>query len=81
MNRIQEIILQASSILILLMLIFPPYVIREGGKVIDAGYAFFLKMPNLGLIYYSTVNSDTLSIQIFGILAITGLLYFAFGKK
>jgi hypothetical protein len=80
----KRIILYASSLIILLMLIFPPYTISERGTVLATGYGFLFKLPRMRVYYYDhlapVVNTGLLSLQIFGVAIVSILLYKALNK-
>jgi hypothetical protein len=83
MNTKQRIILAVSAAVILLMVLFPPYVVMNYKRmVIEAGYGFLFSLPPhryefLGEQHSipAIVNTSQLVVQIVGVL-IAGLLMF-----
>jgi hypothetical protein len=81
MNKIQQKVLIFSATIIALIIIFPPYQIKNFANVsIQTGYAFIFSLPE----YHSSsasisanINAITLLVEIFSVLVICGLLYLA----
>jgi len=77
MNTTQRTILIIASVIIFIMLLFPPYYNKiSDGILLNSGYKFILKQPS-----YAVINSYTLISQIIAITIICGLLCVAFKSK
>lgn len=63
-----------------LAFLFPPYITKWKGTIVDAGYGFIFDLPLNGRAY-PTVNIPTLLVEILVILIIGGLIYFIFRGK
>lgn len=64
-----------------LAFIFPPYIIKYKGIIVDSGYGFIFALPTMGRgRVHSTVNISTLLVEILAILVVGGLIYFALSK-
>ena len=81
MNTRQRLVLALTAAVVLLMVIFPPYVCRNDKKVVlAAGYGFLFSLPPYRYQWGgeqgpvpSTVNASQLSVQIAG-FSIAGIL-------
>lgn len=84
MNKMQRAILYVTSIAVLLMVLFPPYVTRYRGESLTSGYAFIFSLPKsipgLEGEFSPAVNAAALVVQIAGI-AVAGLLAFWASKN
>jgi hypothetical protein len=82
MNQKQRKVLFIISALIILMFLFPPYVIRggeSGNLVYKSGYGCVFDLPQGGdYRFAATVNVSFLLAQIFGVLVVGGIFGFAF---
>lgn len=81
MNAKQRKVLFIMSALIILMFLFPPYVIRvgeSGNEAFRSGYGCIIDLPQHGYNRAPTVNVSLLLAQIFGVFVVGGLLWFAF---
>ena len=70
MNKNQRLVLIGVSVLVAIMIIFPPFqsmVVRG----MHLGYSFILDPPG----GYSSVNVPLLVVQIFGVIIIGGILF------
>ena len=81
MNRKQRKVFFVMAALIILMFLFPPYVIRggeSGNLVFKSGYGCILALPHGGdYRFAATVNVSLLLAQIFGVLVVGGIIWFA----
>ena len=76
-NQSQRKLLVCASALLLLMLLFPPFVVYlQGGVLLNPGYAFILSGPGNP---YAVVNVSLLALQIvvLAVLALIGWLLLA----
>lgn len=72
MNDKQRFLVVGAAILVLLTLIFPPYVVHlPNGAVINMGYDFLFSPPSRGYLS-ATVNIPTLLAQWAGIAILAG---------
>lgn len=69
MNSKQKSILIIVAIVVLAMLIYPPYIQQIGGYT-WSGYALIFNLPSM-----SVVNTTTLLIQWVGVLIAGGIAY------
>jgi len=80
MNTRQRISLAVAASIVLLMVLFPPYVVKNyKGMVIKAGHGFLFALPPYSESNCSipaTVNASQLAAQIGGVV-IAGILVFA----
>jgi len=87
MNKTQRKILVVTSIIIALLVVFPPYQVKAyNGRVMMSGYSPIYDLPSYP---YSTafsasttympsdINVPTLLLEIFSALVVCGLAYFA----
>ena len=88
MNKTQRIILIIVTIVIFLMLLFPPFLVTGPlGITYNWGYSFILyppsyKVPNVNNTYYSIMDIKRLLVQWVGVLIIGGILWILFkGRK
>jgi len=81
MNKTQRKILLISAAIIALMVIFPPYQVKNYKEVtIMSGYAIIFSLPEYPTTSGSipaNVNAVTLFAEIFGALIVCGLAYVA----
>jgi len=82
MNQKQRKVLFIMAAFIILMFWFPPYMMRAAlsGKQVGSGYGFIFTLPSSSFIY-STVNVPLLLAQIFGVLVVGGIIWFALKDK
>ncbi len=82
MNQKQRKVLFVMAALIILIFLFPPYVMRAilSGNQVESGYGFIFALPSRALVY-STVNVSLLLAQIFGVLLVGGIIWFALKDK
>jgi len=91
MNKKQKIILLSAAVAIAIMILYPPYVVKNiGHMIIKTGYGFIFDLPpyvaissvtNDVVVIPAMVNVSTLFIQISGVLVVAGLLYFSQKKS
>ncbi len=85
MNQKQRIVLFVMSGIIILIFLFPPYVIRVGqsGKHIgESGYGCIFALPRSERWRIApTVNVSFMLAQIFGVLVVGGIIWFALKDK
>jgi len=87
MNQKQKTILLASAAIVALMALFPPYIVKNyKNVVIKSGYGFLFNLPpyistTSNTVIPATVNASTLLVQIFSVLVVASLIYFAFHKN
>ena len=85
MNGTQRKVLLVTAIVIALMVLFPPYEVKNYRQVtIMSGYGFLFALPEYQSLTASIpayVNVQTLIVQILGAIVVGGLVYFACGKK
>jgi hypothetical protein len=90
MNQKQRATLFYMAAIIGVMILFPPYVVKNFRQVvIKSGYGFLFNLPPyeyvssatdaIGVIP-ATVNAATLLMQIIGVLIVGGLICLAFRK-
>lgn len=76
----QKFILKIASIIIGLMLIYPPYNIRGrgsyGGSIVETGYAFIFDLPER-----ASIDGVSLLVQWVGVCLIAVLLYKFFENR
>ena len=82
MNRKQQSILIIMSMLIGIMVLFPPYVVQCGkyNFTSHSGYAFIFSLPREDFCR-TIINVTALATPICGILIVGGLLYIALKNK
>ena len=79
MSKNQKIVVFSTGVILLFMIIFPPFnVVRNGQIVRDYGYHFVITPPNKGR--YVRINSERLLIQCLAIAGIGALCWFALKK-
>ncbi len=79
MNKNQKIVLISTAFLLLVMLLFPPFLITySGGVKYNLGYSFILSPPNDGTGY---VDVGALAMQFFVILFIGMSCFLLFKEK
>jgi len=74
MNDKQKKVLIAVAVIVLAMLLYPPYIQQIGGAnsiATTSGYAFIFELP-----FRSTIHIATLLIQWVGILIVGGIAFF-----
>lgn len=85
MNLVQRRILVVAAFMVAVMVLFPPYqVVNYQGLSIMAGYGFLFNLPeyfSAGSGIPSKVDSETLVMQIVGVVVTALLLYFAARSK
>lgn len=88
MNQKQRVVLLCTAAAVVLMILYPPYVVMNYRQVvIKAGYGFLLDLPSykprevIGRSSIpATVNVPTLGVQIFGVLIVGGVLFLVLKK-
>jgi hypothetical protein len=75
MNRNQKIAVTVGAMVVLLMLVFPPFHVQFRGTTFNMGYGFILDPPKRGYITAS-VNAEMLLVQWVGTLVLTVLAVF-----
>lgn len=76
MNRNQQIAVAVGAVVVLLMMIFPPFHVQIRGTTFNMGYRFILDPPRSGNITAS-VNVGMLLVQWVGALLLTALAFLA----
>ncbi len=71
MNKMQRGVLIASGAVVLMMLLYPPYLSNQG-----TDYAFLFAPP-----WRATVNVATLIVQWLGVSIVGGIAYFILKTK
>lgn len=74
MNKTQKIILSVGALVVLAMLIYPPFCFEVKGSKIDPQFGFIFSPPG----YNHVINVSQLFIQIFAVLVIVALAFFIF---
>ena len=77
MNKKQKTVLGLLALIILLMMLFPPFSIEVRGITHNKGYSFILSPPKLGGLITS-VNSEMLVVQWIGALILGGIVFLFF---
>jgi hypothetical protein len=81
MNQKQRNILLVTAATIALMIAFPPYAVTlQNSIVAKAGYGFIFDLPDhiaSGHVFPSKVNIATLLAQVFGVLLVGGMVFWA----
>ena len=84
MKKNQRIVLFATAMILIAMLLFPPFKSQYlQGVTVNAGYAFILKPPTYKLYnsaYKSQVNLALLGLQYLIVATVGGILCFIFKK-
>lgn len=76
MNQNQKMILVAVIVIIMGMIVYPPFqVVAKNGIVINMGYGLIIDPPKRGFIT-ATVNVAMLLIQWVGVLIVGGIAFF-----
>lgn len=73
MNEKQKKVLITIAVVVLAMLIYPPYIQQIGGASSTAtisGYAFIFELP-----FWATIHVSTLLIQWVGVLIVGGIAF------
>lgn len=70
-------VLVVAAVLVATMVLFPPYIVKRDGNVIDTGYGVIFDLPNfMDMDFYpAQVNVATLGAQIVGVLVVARLLF------
>jgi hypothetical protein len=80
MNTNQKNVLIGTSVILAIMILFPPFIYSIGGVHHNFGYSFLFKPPiffrNIG-----NVNAQLLFVQILGVGAIGFILFHLFKHK
>lgn len=87
----QQLVLFITAGIVGIMVIFPPYVVKDGGRLLESGYGYLFGLPGCSITRGSgmtaildyvpaVVNVSTLFIQIIGALIVGGLVWFALKK-
>ena len=69
MNEKQKKVLITIAVVVLAMLIYPPY-IEQLGRTTISGYAFIFELP-----FRATISASTLLIQWLGVLIVGGITF------
>ena len=83
MNQAQKKILLISASVVVLMTLFPPYVVKNyKHMVIQSGYGFIFDLPpyiseTSSAVVPATMNIPTLLMQIFAVIVVTALICIA----
>lgn len=81
MNGKQRIPIYAAAVAIVMMFMFPPFTVHApDGRMVNKGYSFILSYPN-EKTSLPIVNTSMLLTQVFGALAVTGLLFIALKNR
>ncbi len=81
MNGKQRFVLILGAILVAAMVVYPPYQYVIDNRVYGTGYGPIFDLPKLEGKLPARVNATTLGAQLFGVLAICGLLCLAFKDR
>jgi len=75
----EKVVLLITAGVVLLMLIFPPFVVRlPSGSYLDKGYGFIFSPPKHGYLS-ATINVATLLTQLAGVALIAGVIWMFVG--
>ncbi len=75
MNRYQRLVVVAGAVVVLLMLVFPPFYVQVRGTTSNMGYGFIFDPPESGILTAS-VNAGVLLVQWVGVLMLTAFACF-----
>lgn len=78
LNRQRSTILLITSAIVLLMLLFPPFIVVTPEAKLNAGYGFFFSPPYSGL---ALVNVSLLSVQLFVVALGAGVAWIFIGTQ
>jgi|SaaInlLV_10m_DNA_2_1039722.scaffolds.fasta_scaffold116055_1 hypothetical protein len=88
MNIYQRIVLVATALILVAMLLFPPYMstaLKNYNATFNEGYTFILRPPNYDDSTYDKINMpinvSLLILQYLYVSTIGGMLYFALKTK
>lgn len=76
MNKMQRTLLVAIAAIVLGMLVYAPYRVVFGSRIIDNGYGWIFSLGE-----YETLNFMTLTVQWLGVLIAGGLGFLALKSK
>jgi hypothetical protein len=77
MNGRQKIVIAAAGALMLVMLLFPPFVLIHEKGILNCGYAFLLSPPSM----FATVNVKLLILQWIVLIANAAIAWYLFKEK
>jgi len=81
MNGKQRTVLWILSICLILLFLFPPFLVDNRGAIANVGHHFFLFAPETDIRgAYPHVNSFLLAVQSAILISIGGLFYWLFGE-
>ncbi len=78
MNDKQKIVIVAAGVLMLVMLLFPPFELIHQNATLNQGYAFLLSPPYSGL---ATVNLKLLILQWIVLMVIAAIGWYLLKEK
>ena len=85
MNKNQRIVLFATVVILIVMLLFPPFMSQYlQGVTVNAGYSFILTPPTYELSYISCksqVNPSLLGLQFLIVATVGGILCLVFKSR
>lgn len=81
MNRRQRNVAIVVVIVLLGMLLYPPFVaIDRGGRIYNMGFHFILGPPHMGILV-ATVNTYLLFVQIITVLVVGAIVWHLFKDR
>ena len=84
MNQKQKTVLLCAASILGIMLLFPPYTVKNSAVLLKSGYGFLFALPTHlqnTTELAATVNVPTFLIQIFVVLAAGGMVYLALKEE
>ena len=83
MNLIQRGIITVGLVLMILLVVYPPWILRHEGRVIRSEYSFVWKAPRVGgpSFGYYTIDRDRWTIPIYAVVVATIGLVKVFESK
>ncbi len=70
MNKIQRGIITAGLILMILLVVYPPWVLRVSDQTIESEYSFIWSAPTRSNLYY-TIDRDRWIVPLLTVLIAT----------
>ncbi|MFI5218954.1 MAG: hypothetical protein ACHQNT_05640 [Bacteroidia bacterium] len=80
MNKSQKIVLIITAIILVIMLLFPPFIIEINNSKFNLGYNFIFSPPSFGGVMDGFVDSGTLLLQLL-VVIFTGISFYFIFKK
>ncbi len=75
MNKTQKIIIAIAGLLIIAIMLFPPYTIKYKGIIISSGYKFLFAFSKISRSLDYSINITMLIIQSILVLVIAGIAF------